>query len=83
MQEKVQSPIVTIDLHGKNTYNAKIIIDAALKRSNGVFRLRIIHGYHSGTTLRDMIFEEYAKSPKVKRLLKINDGTTDLILREL
>lgn len=73
--------IVTIDLHGKNTYQAKVTIDAALRRARaGTYRLRIIHGYHGGTALRDLVRKNY--SNQVLRLQIINEGTTDLILRE-
>ena len=73
--------IVTVDLHGKNQYQARITIDAALRRAKGgTYRLRLIHGYHSGTALRDMIRAEYAG--KVLRIQSINEGTTDLVLRE-
>lgn len=77
--------IIEIDLHGKNQYQAKIAIDAALRRVRpGVMRLRIIHGYHGGTTLRDMVREEYAAHPKIRRIeTRLGDGITDLVLREL
>ena len=76
--------IVTLDLHGRNTYQAKISIDAALRRAGGgTYRLRLIHGYHSGTALRDFIRAEYNRHPKVKRLLLSPDGgATELVLRE-
>ena len=76
--------IVSIDLHGRNTYQTKIAVDAALRRANsGTYRLRLIHGYHGGTALRDFIREEYNSHPRVKRLLPSPDGgATDLILRE-
>ena len=75
--------IVTVDLHGRNTYQAKIAVDAALRRSVGVYRLRLIHGFHGGTALRDFIREEYSGHPKVKRLIPSPDGgSTDLVLRE-
>lgn len=73
--------IVEIDLHGKNTYQARITVDAALRRAgSGTYRLRLIHGYHGGTAIRDMLREEYA--PRVLRLVSVNEGTTDLVLRE-
>ena len=73
--------IVTIDLHGKNEYQARVTVDAALRRAKaGTYRLRIIHGYHGGTVLRELIREEY--KGKVLRVQIINEGTTDLILRE-
>ena len=42
--------IVELDLHGMNTYQAQIAIDAALRRAgSGTYRLRLIHGYRGGT----------------------------------
>ena len=73
--------IVTLDLHGKNTHQAKVAIDAALRRARaGTYRLRLIHGYHGGTALRDMIRAEY--TARCRRMVPINEGTTDLVLRE-
>lgn len=76
--------ILTADLHGKNTYQAKVAIDALLRRAgNGTYRLRLIHGCHGGTALRDFIRSEYARHPKVRRLILSPDGgVTELILRE-
>lgn len=75
--------VVTVDLHGKNTYQAKIAIDARLRRSRGVYRLRLIHGFHGGTALRDFIRETYARHPQVLRLVPSPDGgATELVLRE-
>ena len=78
------SGIIAIDLHGKNTYQAKVIIDSQLRRASaGTYRIRIIHGYHGGTALRDFIRSEYNRHPKIKRMLSSPDGgTTELILRE-
>lgn len=72
--------IVTLDLHGKTEYQARVAIDAALRRSRGVYRIRCIHGYHGGTVLRDMLRRDYAD--KALRLQAVNEGTTDLVLRE-
>ena len=75
---------ITVDLHGKNTYQAKVIIDAQLRRAKaGTYRIRLIHGSHGGTALRDFIRAEYAHHPKVKRLILSPDGgATELVLRE-
>ena len=73
----------TLDLHARNRDQAKIAIDAALRNAGGAYRIRIVHGYHGGTAIRDLIAEEYASHPKVKRLVRISDGITDLVLREL
>ena len=80
----MQSGIVTVDLHGKNTYQAKVTLDALLRRAGaGTYRVRVIHGSHGGTALRDFIRTEYVHHPRVKRLLLSPDGgATELVLRE-
>ena len=80
----MQAGILELDLHGMNTYQAKIAIDSQLKRAKqGVYRLRLIHGYRGGTALRDMIRETYRHHPRVLRVeLGLNPGETDLVLRE-
>ena len=75
--------IVVLDLHGKNKYQARVAIDAALRRSKGVYRIRLVHGYNSGTELRDMIRKEYSAHPKLIRLESTGEGSTELVLREL
>lgn len=75
--------VVELDLHGCNVHQAEIAINAALKRSRGVYRIRIIHGYNSGSALRDMIRSKYRSHPSVLRLeVGMNQGQTDLVLRE-
>ena len=77
----ISAGILEIDLHGKNEYQAKVAIDAALRRAKaGTYRLRLIHGYHGGTALRDMIRRDYAN--KCLRVLPLDNGRTDLVLRE-
>ena len=75
--------IVELDLHGMNTSQAQIAIDAALRRAgSGTYRLRLIHGYRGGTAIRDMLWTTYTHRGQVKRLVTIHDGVTDLVLRE-
>jgi DNA-nicking Smr family endonuclease len=76
--------ILSLDLHGKNTYQAKVAADALLRRAgSGTYRIRLIHGCHGGTALRDFLQKEYTAHPKVKRLIISSDGgTTELVLRE-
>ena len=79
----MQSAILTLDLHGCTVYQAKIAIDAQLKRAKaGTYRIRLIHGYHGGTALRDMIRKDYRKHPRVLRLELGSNTETDLVLRE-
>lgn len=74
-----------IDIHNMTKVQAITAIDAMLRRANsGVYQLRVIHGYHGGTVLRDAVRSHYASHPKVLRIeLGMNPGETDLILKEL
>lgn len=75
--------IVELDVHGMTLSQAQIAIDAALRRAGGAYRIRVIHGYHGGTALRDGIRARYGAHPKVRRIeLGLNPGQTDLVLRE-
>lgn len=78
------NPIVEIDIHGLNRYQAKTKLDSVIKKSSrGVYRIRVIHGYHGGTELKDMVKYEYGKNPLVKRVAPgSNEGITELILKE-
>lgn len=74
-----------IDVHNMTIVQAITVIDAQLRRASAsVYRLRVIHGYHNGTVLRDAVRAHYKSHPKVKRIeLGLNPGETDLILRDL
>jgi len=74
-----------IDVHGMTRTQAKTALQAALRRASpGTYRIRVIHGYHGGTGLRDLVRREIARDPKILRTeIGLNPGQTDLILREL
>lgn len=78
-----ETGILTVDLHGCTVYQAKIALDAALRRSRGVYRIRVIHGFHGGTALRELVRKEYGRREGVLRTeVGLNGGETDLVLRE-
>lgn len=76
--------IMELDLHGMNQAQARTAVESALRRApRSVYRLRLIHGYHSGTALRDMLRRDFAGHRRVLRVeLGLNQGCTDLVLRE-
>lgn len=78
-------PIIDIDLHGMFRDEAIIAIDKALKSADsGTYQIRLVHGYNHGTSLKNMIIDEYRYHPKVLRVQPgDNLGTTVLVLREL
>ena len=75
--------IIELDVHGMTLYQAKVVIDAKLRRSAGAYRIRVIHGYHGGTALRELVRREIAADTRVLRWeAGLNPGETDLVLRE-
>lgn len=75
---------ITLDLHGKNVYQAKVSIDAALRRAGGAYRLCLIHGYLRGDAIKTMMHEEYSSHPAVIAIKDgENAGRTDLVLRRI
>jgi DNA-nicking Smr family endonuclease len=81
----IQNGFQEIDVHNMTKTQAFAAIDARLRRANAsVYRLKVIHGYHGGTVLRDAVRSHYRDHPKVRRVeIGLNPGETDLVLREL
>ena len=70
--------VVELDLHGMNTYQAQIAVDAALRRAgNGTYRLRLIHGYRGGTAIRDMLWLTYGQRQRGRH----GAGAAGILLR--
>ena len=80
---QVSTGILELDVHNMTRVQAQAAIDAKLRRPPvGIYRLRIIHGYHGGTVLKELA-QSYKKHPKVIRVeMGLNPGSTDLVLRE-
>jgi DNA-nicking Smr family endonuclease len=78
-------PIIDIDLHGMYRDEAIKAIDKALRSADsGTYQIRLVHGYNHGTSLKNMIIDEYRYHPKVLRVVPgDNLGITVLVLREL
>lgn len=85
LRKQVDTGVVELDIHGMTKYQAKLRIDSLLKNiKSNVYRIRIIHGYNSGTELKDMVRKDYRKHPRVIRVeFGLNQGITELILRDL
>ncbi len=81
----MSEPIVKVDLHGMTREEAMKAIDKAIAASGpATYQLQLIHGYHRGTNLRDMIHDWYRYETKVKRIIPgDNPGVTVLVLKEL
>ena len=50
------SGFIEIDVHGMNRFQAKTYIDSVLKKAGkDVYRIDIVHGYRSGSSLKEMV----------------------------
>lgn len=78
-------PFIDVDLHGMRQEEAMRTIDKALASADyTTYQIRIVHGYHRGTSLRGMIRQEYQYHEKIKRIIPgDNPGITLLVLKEL
>ena len=81
----ISAGAVEVDVHGMTVDQAAVAVDSSVRRANNsVNRIRVIHGYHGGTAIRDMVRSRYRSNPKVRRIENgPNPGSTDLVLREL
>ena len=79
----MSDPFVTIDLHGQTQSAAMRTIDRALRDAGPyTYQLRLVHGYHRGTSLRSMIHDEYRYQEKVLHIMPgDNSGITALVMR--
>ena len=51
--------IIEIDVHGKNTEEAKKAINMQIHSAGkSIYRIRVIHGYNGGTRIRSMLRKE-------------------------
>ena len=81
----MQTGTLELDVHEMNQFQAKTYIDSRLKKvKRDIYQVKVIHGYHGGTTLRSMIRKTYRNHPKVIRVeVPLNPGETILVLRDL
>ena len=81
------SGVIEIDLHGMRVEEAvRRTKSEVVKAPGSVYIIRLIHGYHGGTRIREALEDEfsYGRDSKVKRIKQGNNpGITELILREL
>ena len=81
----MNEPFVQVDLHGLRQEEAIRVIDRAIAAAGPTtYQLRLIHGYHRGTSLRTMIRDWYQYDARIKRIMPgDNPGITVLVLKEL
>ena len=76
------SRTMIVDLHTMNTAQARRWLEMKVTSApREVTEIEVIHGYHGGTALMQMVRKEF-KHPRVKaKVLGLNQGCTILLLK--
>ena len=70
-----------VDIHGMRVWQAKEELEALLDRCGGdVHEIVVIHGYHGGQALQNMVRNELQSSKRRQKVLSLNNGQTSLLL---
>lgn len=78
----VTSSKVEIDIHNMKRAEAKTYLERFLSKANGnVKEVWVIHGYSSGTVLRDMVRNGLKHHRIQYKMLSMNPGVTILYLK--
>ena len=82
MMERKFGWTLEVDIHGMRAAEAKRQLELLLGRVGKDIRESVvIHGYHGGKILQDMVRSEL-KHPRIQRkLLSLNSGQTTLVLK--
>lgn len=71
-----------VDIHGMRAAQAKDELERLIARcGSDVHEIVVIHGYHGGRALQEMVRNEL-QSPKIRqKVLSLNNGQTSLLLK--
>jgi len=73
--------IVEVDLHNMSILEARRYLDFFIAMlPEQIKEIIVIHGYHGGTNLLEMIRYSYSNKRVKKKFLSLNQGITNLIL---
>ena len=73
---------IELDLHLQTEDSARKILTSTLKNlPDDVTEIDVIHGYHGGSTLRDMV-RRYNNSRIERKIIGMNPGVTTFIIRK-
>lgn len=70
----------TIDIHTLTAEEAKKKLEQYIKTAPKGCELTVIHGFHNGTALQNMVRKTLKHKRIKKRILGLNNGETTLII---
>ena len=81
----VNEAFIKIDLHGMRREDAEKTVEKAFASAGpNTYQIQTVHGFNRGTSLKDMIYEEFRSDKRVKRIMPgENQGVTVLVLKDL
>ena len=73
--------VMTVDLHKMRDWEAWLYLDNIISSvTDGIKEIVVIHGYHRGQALLNMVRKNYRNERVKKKLLSLNQGITSFIL---
>ena len=73
--------IIKVDLHKMSGSEAIRYLDFLVETvPDGIKEIMVIHGYHSGTTLLNIVRNSYNNKRIKNKYISLNQGVTSLIL---
>lgn len=75
--------IMTIDLHKMEKWEAIMALNYAIENAGCQIReVVVIHGYHQGSMLLNMVRKDYKNRRVMNKFVGLNQGRTSLILKK-
>ena len=76
-----QNEVQEVDIHNMQTWEAKYYLERLLVEVDSTIKeLVVIHGYHGGTALMNVVRKELRSKKIKRRFISLNPGVTSLIL---
>ncbi len=71
-----------VDIHGMRVADAREQLERLIARCGpDIHEIVVIHGYHGGRALQDMVRNELQSSRIRQKVLSLNNGQTSLLLK--
>ena len=84
MLERKYGWTIEVDIHGMRAMDAKRELELLIGRADQNIReIVVIHGYHGGSALKNMVRNELRHPRIQQKVLSLNQGETTLLLKRL
>lgn len=84
MVERKHGWTIEADIHGMRALEAKYELELLIGRAGKDIReIVVIHGYHGGSALKNMVRTELRHPRIQQKILSLNQGETTLLLKKL